>query len=66
MKIRWTNKHSGEVGYVKSFTKKNGHFVNTYDINEAKEYKTEKAVNNAIRALCDVGEAENNTFDIVD
>ena len=64
-KIQWTNKISGETGYVKAFSRQMGHFENTYDIDEAKEYKTEAAAKTAIRGLEAVGEADNNIFEIV-
>ena len=50
MKIKWTNKCSGEQGYVKSLNRKGNYFVNTFDIKEAKSY-SEKNVNNIIDLL---------------
>ena len=64
-KIQWTNKMSGETGYVKAFPKKMGHFENTYNVDEAKPYKTEAAAKTAIRGLEAVGEADNNIFEII-
>jgi len=64
-KIKWTNKVSGETGYVKAFSKKEGHFENTYLESEAKPYKTEAAAKTAIKGLEAVGEADNNIFEIV-
>ena len=64
-KIQWTNKVSGETGYVMNFSKKQGHFENTFEESQAKEYKTEAAAKAAIRGLEAVGEAENNIFTII-
>jgi len=38
MKIKWTNKLSGEVGYVKVIHKKERYFENTFDVAEAKKF----------------------------
>ena len=51
--------------YVKAFSKKAGHFENTFDENEAKTYKTEAAAKTAIKGLESVGEADNNIFDVI-
>lgn len=39
MKIRWTNKYSGEQGFVKSLNLRGNYFVNTFDKAEARVYK---------------------------
>lgn len=63
--IKWTNIYSGEVGYVKSINKKEGHFINTTEIEEAKVY-TEQGVKTAITMLVKMGEGRNNKFETVD
>lgn len=62
--IKWTNKFSGETGYVKSISAKEQHFVNTYDINEAKRYN-ENVVKGQITNLTKYGEAKNNDFEVI-
>ena len=62
--IEWTNKFSGETGYVQSISAKEKHFNNTYDINEAKRYK-ENIAKGMITNLTSYGEAENNNFEII-
>ena len=60
--IKWTNRFSQETGYVKSISKKAGHFVNTYEETEAKTYARQTTAEKAVRDLIDIGEAENNYF----
>ena len=62
--IKWTNKFSGETGYVQSISAKEKHFNNTYDINETKRYK-ENIAKGMITNLTSYGEAENNNFEII-
>lgn len=50
MIIKWTNKWSGEQGFVKSLNRKEGYFVNTFDSDKAKSY-SEKTVNKIIELL---------------
>ncbi len=38
MKIKWTNKWSGETGYVKAVHNKEQYFENTFDADEAKNF----------------------------
>ena len=64
--IKWTNKFSNESGYVKSVKKADGHFVNTYDVSEAKVYSRQYDLDRAMKTLEDIGETENNTFEIID
>lgn len=63
--IKWTNKFSGETGYVEAIDSKNRHFVNTYDQNAAKQYKTETSARGMISKLISYGEGDNNTFEIL-
>ena len=64
VKIKWTNKYSGETGYVESVSSKNKCFVNTFEKKEAKEY-SEKAVKGILTKLDSYNETENNTFEVV-
>ncbi len=63
--LKWRNKNSGEEGFVKSVLGAKGHFVNTFDINEAKQYKGEKVLNKDIKTLEDIGETINNDFHVI-
>lgn len=38
MKIKWTNKWSGDTGYVKSINSKKKEFENTFNESEAKVF----------------------------
>ena len=64
--IKVTNKYSNEEGYVQSVSKTEGHFVNTFEIAEAKTFKRECDVARALNTLEAIGECENNDFEIVD
>lgn len=63
--VRWRNRLSGETGYVKSVRAKLGHFENTWEQTEAKKYISEKAANNDIVLLNEIGEGKDNDFEIV-
>lgn len=63
--IKWTNKYSGEVGYVKSVSNKEGHFNNTFDENKAKKYDSSIKAEKVIEKLISFGEGDNNNFEIV-
>ena len=63
--IKWTNKFSGESGFVKGISTKEQHFINTYDQSEAKRYN-ENTAKGQITNLVKFGEAENNNFEIVE
>lgn len=65
MKIRWTNKFSQETGFVKTVSKAKNCFINTFDESEARVFKSEKDAQKAIATLTEMGEAENNVFDVV-
>lgn len=62
--IKWTNKYSGETGYVESVSAKNRYFINTEKKKDAKRY-SEKAVKGILTKLESYGEAENNDFEVV-
>ena len=64
--LRWTNKMSGECGYVKSVAYKKGHFVNTFSRDEAKKYRTENEAKKDIAVLESFGECENNIIEVID
>ena len=64
VKIKWTNKYSGETGYVESVSAKNRCFINTPNKKDAKAY-SEKAIKGVLTKLESYGEAENNDFEVV-
>lgn len=63
--IKWVNQYSGETGYVKTIRKSKGYFENTFDASEARHF-TEAEANTALETLSDIGEAENNNFEIIE
>jgi hypothetical protein len=65
-KIKWTNKFSGETGFVADIKRKAGHFVSTFEAAEAKAFKNAKNAEKAIKTLAEIGEADNNNFEIVE
>lgn len=48
--IQWTNKWSGEQGFVKSLNRKENYFENTFDKNEAKQF-SESAITQTVNLL---------------
>ena len=64
--IKWTNKFSNEEGYVKSVTKTDGHFINTFEIEEAKTYSRQCDIVRALNTLEAIGETENNVFEVIE
>ena len=63
--LKWTNKFSKETGYVGKVVKSKGYFVNAETADKAKTYASEKAAKKDIDLLGELGEAENNDFEIV-
>lgn len=64
--IKWTNKYSHETGYVGKIMAKAGHFVNVTNKKDAKTFKTEKDAEKDIKRLVEIGEAENNHFEVLE
>lgn len=64
--IKWTNKFSGEQGYVKTVRKADGFFTNTFDAAEAKVFSRQCDVAKAMNLLASFGECENNDFEAVE
>lgn len=64
-RIKWTNKISGESGYVMDISSKGKHFINTFYEDEAKVYKNKGLAAAAIKRLTEYGEAELNNFEII-
>lgn len=60
--LKWRNKFSGEEGFVKSVSKANGYFINTWDARYAKVYKGEKTLAKDLETLNMIGETKNNDF----
>ena len=65
MVIKWTNKYSGESGYVASVSRKERHFVNTLNYEEARVYSA-NSVSRIIKDLTEFGEAEDNYFEVIE
>lgn len=65
MIIKWTNKFSGETGFVKSVSNKEKHFINTFDKKSAKVYKDKSAAQRVIKTLTSYGEADANDFAVI-
>jgi len=63
--LKWTNKYSGEIGYVASVSTKEQCFVNTFNMDEAKRY-SEKAVKGILTKLDNYHETDNNIFDMIE
>ena len=62
MKIKWTNKWSGEVGFVKLINVKGRYFENTFDESEAKVFSK----NTVKKALTQLNEfCDSNTYETV-
>ena len=62
--IKWTNKFSGESGYVESLADR--HFINTWQIEYAAQYRSQAEAEKALDKLYEFGEDANNDFEIVD
>jgi hypothetical protein len=65
-RIQWTNKYSGEVGYVKTVSAAKKCFINTFDKDEARKFRSDAEAEKTIAVLNDMGEGENNIFTIVE
>ena len=64
-RIQWTNKFSGESGFVKSTSKTNKCFYNTFDYEEAKKYRRQSAIDSDLAFLAEIGETQNNIFSVI-
>jgi len=64
--LKWTNNYSGETGFVMNIKKNDGHFINTYDAAEAKQFSRQCDLTKAMNLLEACGECENNTFEAVE
>ena len=64
--IQWTNKYSGETGYVKTVSAAKKCFINTFDKNEARKFRSDAEAEKTIVVLNEMGEGENNTFAVVE
>ena len=62
MILQWTNKNSGEHGYVAAMRYTKGYFENTFDITKAKKYRSSVDLNKDMSFLASIGEMENNEF----
>lgn len=50
MIVKWTNKHSGEQGFVKTIRHKEGYFENTYEQAQARNYSPSR-IGSVIKTL---------------
>ncbi len=64
--IKWTNRFSGEQGYVQGIIKAEGHFVNTYETADAKTFNRQSDITRALNTLSAIGECEDNDFEAVE
>lgn len=64
--LKWTNKFSGETGFVKNVSSKENCFHNTFDEAEAKRYNSASIARRMITTLCSMGEGDNNDFDVIE
>ncbi|MBP5332442.1 MAG: hypothetical protein J6Y89_11395, partial [Lachnospiraceae bacterium] len=62
--IKWINKFSGESGYVESLA--DNHFINTWQIEYAAKFRSQKDADKALDTLYAFGEDVNNNFEVVD
>lgn len=62
MKIKWTNKLSGETGYVKKLNRKGKFFENTYEAKEVKIF-SKGTVAKALEELQDY--CPDNTYEAI-
>ena len=62
--IKWTNKFSGETGYIASLSTKNECFNNTFELEDAKRY-SEKSVPGIMKKLEAYHETDNNEFEVI-
>lgn len=60
--VQWTNKLSGEQGFVKCIRKREREFENTFEKSEAKQYKPQ-GVAAVLRQLAEF--CEQNTYEAV-
>ena len=63
--LKWTNKYSGEIGYVEKISPKNECFYNCEKAKDARRFRSEKEALKAIENLKAFGEADNNDFEII-
>jgi hypothetical protein len=63
--LKWTNKYSGETGYVASMSAKEQCFINTFSKEEAKRY-SENAVKGIMTKFESYHETDNNDFEAIE
>ncbi len=62
--IKWINKFSGESGYVESLA--DSHFINTWEIENAAKFRSQKEADKVLDTLYEFGEDANNDFEVVE
>lgn len=65
MLIKWTNKLSGEQGFVRNIRIFRGYFENTFNIEEAHVFANAHQCDAAIKLLDQFGETSKNSFELV-
>ena len=64
--IKWINKYSNEQGFVGKVMRSKGYFENTFDQKTAKKYRSMKEATKDIDFLNQIGEGDNNNFEIIE
>lgn len=65
MFIKWTNKLSGEQGFVKNIRLFRGYFENTPEIENAHMFRDMHECNAALKLLREFGEMKQNSFEVI-
>lgn len=60
--LQWRNRLSGEIGYVKTVSRVNRQFINTFETGEAKSYRSQKEIDKDMEFLYEIGECIANDF----
>ena len=60
--IKWINKLSKEEGYVGGIRKVKGYFINSWELEGAKKYRSISMAEKDLAILCEIGEDEKNWF----
>ena len=64
--IKWINKYSNEQGFVGKVMRSKEYFENTFVQKTAKKYRSTKEATKDIDFLNQIGEGDNNNFEIVE
>ena len=65
--IKWTNRLSGESGFVKRVLLKKGYFENTYDQPKAKNFDSKELAEEQIKLIKNLpNENKDNVFEVIE